>query len=184
VAEALDCYFTIERFARIRSPLSHGNTITREDVATIDALVDKLNENLTGVTAVRSRRNPSVVHLIEDDLSDLDQYVMDEKVTIKYMGTPYGLTDELQREFRGRVGPQLAGVTPAPPIDHVTQIDVDADNLRLRDVLANAVPLKGYNRIIWDAATKERKGGYYTGVNFFGPRVRAADGTLRFGLEP
>ena len=175
VAGGLDCYFTIEQLADTAthtSPLSVAEIVPTE-VESIDALVDKLNRDLEGVTATRSTSNPRVIHLVENALRQMNEYVMEREVTVDYTGNPHGLMVRLHEQLEGAVGPWTSGPIPAPPLDATTEISVSVEGKTLRDVLTGAVPLKDYSRFMWSAYVLEEDGLPYTGVNFLGPVAMA-----------
>lgn len=165
----LNCYFTIERLASTRdrrSPLDHEE-ITGGVVATTDALIAKLNAEMTGVTASRDKVNASIIHLTEDALLNMGGYDLNRKVSFKFQGTPWHMLDGLN-QFHPTIGPRYSGGIPPEPQDFSTQIEVDVHDEPLRQVLTSAVPLPGYNRIIWDASTTIRNNEIYTSILYYG----------------
>ena len=176
VCEELDCYYTVEQREGTRerlSPLENAEFLP-ESVATIDALVEKLRRDLPEVTVRRSTVRPQVIHLIETDLLEAGGYGMEQTVTLQYTGTPHGLTDTLGERLTG-IGRRSWGSFPIAVVDGVTEISVDVKDQPVRDVLTEAVPLKGYSRPMWDARTIRRDGGEFTGVNFYGPEDPPAE---------
>jgi hypothetical protein len=169
IGEKLNCYYTIERLGDTEekpSPLAVAE-VTDDDVETIDALVAKLNQELTGVTATRDETNRSVIHLNEDALQKVGGYDLSRKVTLNYKGDPYRMLGELNK-LDATVGPQTSFAFPNLGADSTTPVNVNAQDQPLRQVLTFAVPLDGYNRIIWVAITSSSDNKIYTGVRYYG----------------
>jgi hypothetical protein len=172
MGEALDCFFTFEDV-----PDSEGSlpwieyiAITPDsEIESIDDLVDKLNEELDGVTVVRSLAYPSVVHLIADVLMQ-EGYVMEDEVDVEYSGDIGSLPYHLGTLLDGRIGMPSGGPINGIPGDSVTQVDINVQNQSVRDVLTGAVPFNEYNRIPWESYPEQENGSSRVVVRYFGPR--------------
>ena len=174
IGKKLDCYFTIERLAGTRdrrSPLDHGE-ITPGDVATIDALIVRLNVEMAGVAASRDKLNEKVIHLTEDVLMKTKGYDLDRKVSFKCRGTPFQMLSGLN-QFYPNFGPRKMEAIPQNPRDSQdfsSEIQVDVQDVPLRQVLTSAVPPPRYHRILWDAmtSTSDQEKGIYTSIVYNG----------------
>lgn len=157
MGDQLDCYFTIEDRpipGTQAFPWISGIKDFEPDlnIATIDALVAKLDQELEGVQVVRSTKHPSVVHLTAEDL--LQQgYVMDQQVTTQYAGLlgelPNHLGTLLNGEIKTREWGSIQKARAGLFDDRTTEAVVDVQNEEVRDVLTGAVPLEGYSRVLW-----------------------------------
>lgn len=168
MGDKLNCYFTIERddTDTVESAFDEA-TVVQEDVDTLDGLVAKLNRELTGITASRDPSIPSVIHLVENRLK-VDGYVMERRVSLNYTGTPYGLLVQLRDQFGG-IGPRASGVGFYIQ-DPLTPVTANVQDVTVRQVLTGAVPLPGYNRIVWEASTRiDENNQSFTDVFFWGP---------------
>ena len=89
-AHKLDCYFTIENMSIGEEA---ANWIWVCDVkgvgdpSSIDDLIEKLSAKVKGVRIYRSKKNPVVVHIIDDRLEKLKDYPMPESVAIEFQGS-------------------------------------------------------------------------------------------------
>jgi hypothetical protein len=169
IGEKLNCYYTIERLADTKekdSPLSLTE-IVDDDVATIDALVTKLNRELPGVTAARDETNRSVIRLTEDALLKVDGYDLGRKITWKYQGDPYHMLVELNK-LVPTVGRPKMFAFPGIGLDVTTPVKVDVQDQPIRQVLTFALPLEGYNRILWVARMSNLQNQLYTDISYFG----------------
>lgn len=175
MADALDCYFTAERMAdspTYRSPIKVAY-IGPEEVTSIDALVDKVNNDVDGLTATRSGKFPKVIHLVEEALADIPGYAIEEVVTIEFSGTVDKLLLELGQLLDDRIRRVTGGGIPPDPLDALfddeTETEVDAEEEIVRDILTGAVPFEGYNRVLWSAATYLTNADHHVETTFLGP---------------
>jgi len=156
--DTMDCYFTVERLASStthRSP--YAALIEPEEVTSVNDLVDKLNEDVEGLTATRSSRSPKVIHLVDDALGTIPDYAIEQVITLEFSGTVDKLVIRLGEEFNGRIGRVKRGGIPPSEwdlmYDNETQATIDVENETIRNVLTTAVPLENYSRVLWGATT-------------------------------
>ena len=169
----LDCRFTVERIIETperKSALNAAAEVAKavNEAADVPALVASLTRTLQGVRVVRDQGCPSVIHLIEAPLEDAPGYALRDTVSLSFDGTPGGLVQRLTKSVPTLRHPRMTFL-PAPFEDYETKISVAADKRTVRAVLTDAVPLKGYNRIVWIAETELRGERPETWVRFLGP---------------
>lgn len=159
MGDVLDCYFTAERMANSvthSSPLDVA-VIQLDEVESIEDLVNKLNNDVEGLTATRSSRWPKVIHLVDDALGGIPDYAIEQVVTMEFSGTVDKLVIRLGEEFNGRIGRVKRGGIPPSEwdlmYDNETQATIDVENETVRNVLTSAVPLENYSRVLWGATT-------------------------------
>ena len=173
MGDALDCYFTVERMtstATYSSPLDVAD-IQPEWVNSIDALVAKLNNDVTGLSATRSTEWPNVVHLVDDALGAVSGYAIEEEVTLEFSGIVDELIPRLGQELDGLIGPpRMSGIPPGEfwLVDGETEAEVAVTDEVVRNVLTGAVPLQNYNRVLWGATTYISNGSHHVEVSFGG----------------
>ena len=174
--EQLDCHFTIERVGTApgdkihRSAFYRYNLTPDRNIKTSEALVQQLRREMKGVAVIQNTKNPAVIHLIEEPLLKIQDYVMDKKVDITYNGLIDKLAVELGKQVEG-IGPRRGALIGDVPGDFRTQVKVDAKNQTVREVLTECVPLKDYSRVLWDTRTWKKKDGQYkTIVRYHGLR--------------
>lgn len=188
MGDDLDCYFTIEdrpaRGTQAFPWIAYLKDFEPDfEVATIDALVAKLDQELDGVQVVRSTKFPSVVHLIAEDLL-VQGYPMVEQVTVQYEGLLRGLPDRLGTVLDGKIGSKDFGTIQEARAgmagDFRTETEIDVENALVRDILTGAVPLEGYKRFLWESGTFITDDSTVY-VKYFGHALTAED--LIFNLE-
>ncbi|MDQ2731829.1 MAG: hypothetical protein M3Y56_09240 [Armatimonadota bacterium] len=202
MAYKLDCYFTIEadRGADNHIPFFDMTVVPdREDVESVDALVAVLRQQLPAVTVVRSRDNSSVIHLIETSLEQDNSYLLDRKFDFTYSGVLGGLPNEIGNRFDGRLREPRGGAFGEDYNDWDTKVHIISNNTSIRDILTDHVPLTGYWRVLWIAATRPFGGKRETWLQYHGvPETRSffywnaashpsgtfADGELAYATEP
>jgi hypothetical protein len=173
MGERLNCFFTFEDDLDpdgAQPWIAYIEVTPDYDIETIEALVDALNEmeDLEGITIVRSETFPSVIHLKADILLQ-EGYVMDETVDVEYAGRIGLLPDHLGTLLEGRIR-ERKGIAIGEFTDVGTEIDLDVQDMTVRDVLTAAVPFDEYNYLLWEARREYWAEGEPIGVMYFGPR--------------
>ena len=178
--EELDCHFTIERMGfragiprKIRkkdpSPFHRYDLTLDPNINTVQALVEKLRREMRGIAVIQDTKKPLVIHLVEERLLKIQDYVMDKTVSITYSGLIDKLAAELGKHVPG-IESRRGGYIGQAMGDFHTQVEVDAKNQTVREVLTHCVPLKDYSRVLWDTSTWKKKDGQYkTSVQYHGP---------------
>ena len=168
----LDCHATVERAVdkdiEQWSPLVEA-VVVDEEVESVEELVKKLDEEIEGVDVSLGRSGGfPVVHLAQTELRKGDAYPLDRKLTINYAGTLGGLLDELEQRRTGiKFG--FPNVLPMRTrYDRDTRTAVNVADGTVRTALIDAVPLKGYNWLVFEAITYDRDGSPDTEVHYIG----------------
>lgn len=159
------CLFTIEfAYRSPNDPDSCPEFFSEEEkFASIEALLEELQKRVPYLTAVRDQKRPEIIHLIDRELLKRDDYVLNQPVTIDYVGNPDGLIPA--------IAPQIAGIDPRRLVedvasDEVSKITVHARNAPLRSVLTDYVPLTVYSNVIWQARTWLKPDSAVTGFRY------------------
>lgn len=144
-----------------------------EEVTSIDDLVEKLNNDVDGLTARRRSRWPKVIHLIDDKLGSVSGYAIEQEVTLELSGTVDKLVLQLGQTLDGRIG-RVQGAKLPPDdfeilFDNKTKATIDVGNEKVRNVLTSAVPLGNYSRVLWGAITYTTNSEHRVEVSFGGP---------------
>lgn len=187
MSERLDCYFTFEDLPVPGTTNTYPwiadikGFVPDLEITTIDALVAKLDQELEGVTVVRSTSYPSVVHLIAEAL--LQQgYVLEQAVTIEHSGSLGSLLDQLEMLTDGKIGRRTGGaIRPIVRFDDTTEVEVSVQNQTVRNVLTGAVPLQGYGRFLWESRRVEISGNPKIVVRYYGPPPKPEDFIVTLG---
>ncbi len=177
----LDCYLTVEMMPRKAvagepfpvSPFDASYLARSPAVKTIGQFAEKLQREMVGVRVTRDVAAPRVIHLVDEPLLKVEGYLMERKVGLDYSGSLGGVIVALEKKH-----PELGltsddGKTVG---DKVTRVQIAVENHTVREVLTNAVPLKGYQRVLWKSATSEKGEKHITRVLYSGP-----DSTLQKG---
>ena len=171
--ERLGCHFTLEMFYPPKfgsEPIYRLFIDDDPNVKSVDALLKKLSKDVKPMAFVRCVDNPSVIHVIDKRLLGLKGYAIEKKVTVKYRGTVDMLTAELYKLLGKRINRKGIGGMRDVFDDHVTVVSVNAKDRRVREVLTDCLPLKGYHTVLWRAETRTVDGKPYTTVQYFGAK--------------
>jgi len=169
--QRLDCHFTIERIFRPENPGAaiYGAWIMDDvEIRSLEQLIAKVSKEVKGITFVRNRKNPAVVHVIDQRLKELDDYPLEAKLDVSYSGMIGDLSDELEKHLDS-IGPRRGGVMSDAFDDHVTRVTVEAKNQQIRSILTDCVPLTHYGPRLWIAETRRVDGKTKTTVQYYGP---------------
>lgn len=176
----VDFYLTVERVFGVRSEgeLSPFDKLydfpEPPEIRTVDELARHLQATLTGIVVRRSQRNPKVLHLIEEPLTRQAGYALDQVADLRFSGKIGELPDALGKQVAG-LHTMDRGDWRTNSSDYVTRIDVEFKDRTVRDILTEAVPLKGYHRFLWRAQTYQQDGRWYTQVGYRGPEEPPED---------
>ena len=172
--DRFNCYFTIEEPVpfHIYYPYEQKYVLDKPPVASLGKLVEKLRKDLPDALIVPDSSNPKIIHIINKKLPATSGYPLDQLVTLSYQGGLDGLATAIGTQIKGAVELQLGGTTRDMLIgDTTTQVQVNVHELPVREVLTSAIPLTGYNRILWRALPSEtpKDGTYAMYLLFYGP---------------
>jgi hypothetical protein len=197
MGKRLDCYFTVENVGHAdtmeRSPNGElikrghpGNQILEArvnvdsgDVKDIDAMVSFLNKvsiewkdyepRTIHLLADKIERNKTIIRIRDAKLSEVDDYVLNKKVSIEYDGDPLGLIKLLSTQGL-LIEPQIGGTRFGRPggIDNGTPIKVSVKDKSIRDMFTECIPLAGYSRLIWSSYTAGTAKSPVVTVSFYG----------------
>ena len=189
IGAKLGCHFTLEyqdyavtgRMPRLFEVVSNDLS-----VASMPALLAKLGRDVPGYSVTQNAKNPMVVHIIERRLEEKNDYVLNQRVTLRYSGN---LVACVVKDAQGRnivkgqglvtaIGEKLGGIQSGPPSqdgreafdDCVTRVKVDVKSKPVRDTLTDSIPLENYKVILWRAVTTRGDGQTNVLVQFYGPR--------------
>lgn len=170
--KSLGCHFTIEILVReLDDPKSSSRFFVDDDkeVKTVDEVIDKASKKTEGLIFVKNKNNPQIVHVIDDDLRKIPGYAIDQKMDLKYSGFLDEISKAIETKFPA-LGPRRSGDLAKFLIaDPVTEIEIDAKDQVVRDILTDCVPLKGYSPLLWRAETERAEGKGKTIVQYYGP---------------
>jgi len=170
--KSLGCHFTIEILVRgLDDPKSSSQFFVDDDkeVNTVDAVIDKVSKNMKGFTFVKNKKNPQVVHVIDDDLRKISAYPIDQKMDLEYSGFLAEMSEAIEKTYP-TLGPRRSGEVSQFLIgDPKTKVEVDVKDTTVRDILTDCVPLKGYQPLLWRAETEQAKGKHKTILQYYGP---------------
>lgn len=180
----LGCYFTVERADHVIRHPGRGPSFWRSAyylegdtrITSVDALVEKLRREMKGMRIVRNRTRSNAFHLIDEELLKLDQYPSERKVDLQFAGEIRHLPYSLQEAVPG-IGPVDWGGGPGHPPngspealrDVTTRVNVTAKGEKVRSILTDCVPLKGYCPVLWLAQTHIDGKKHRTYVSYHGP---------------
>lgn len=168
--EQFACHFTFENLAETEEFLPALNLaiadIPKQDVRTVDELIEKLRKDLDGVTIERTPGYPNVIRIVETQLLKMTGYDIDKKISLTYSGTPMGMLYKIHELVPGIVAKE-GGALPLILGDFRTSIQMDVKETSIRFVLTKAVPLTKDRIFLWEATTYQRKDGLSSEIFYF-----------------
>src|SRR5581483_1177646 len=155
-----DCYFAIEEQGRVplNGPERCAHTRWFPSLGTkekdLQEFLVSLNKALVGATAFRLSPESKVIYIAKRETITDPRYAMNLKVSIRYKGVPSLLLDELNK-VSGKIGRPNFGTIGERQGDLESHIGVDSQDLTVRQVLTDYLPLSKYHRLLWVAETNE-----------------------------
>ena len=187
MGKKLDCFFTIERddrgphrltnFRKL-SLLSTAHINDNQQITSVEGLTIKLKKIFPKAefsTSKHAGDNALVLHITDASLMESQNYVLNQKLSIKYSGSLKDLSDAIGLKLQNRIGsPQTFTLQELArgDSDSTTKITVQCENKTIRDTLTDAVPKSQDNRILWDAEAVTHDRGEVVEVKYFRPIVR------------
>lgn len=155
-AKKYSCKFTIEQvngtMNRYRPVKIQADAVTDLEADSVRGLVSQLNERVDGFRFVQNEKNPQVVHIIEDRLSEVESYAIDQRISIEFSGTPDRLLFALG-EILPNAKPRTGGDIKQVYGDNVTKVKSNSKDQKVRDILTDCSSWKEERPIIWRAET-------------------------------
>ncbi len=157
LAAEINCSFTFEylNHADPTKNLSHLEYhYEGQRFGSISELIEELPAIMPGYTIIRDEHDRTVVHLIDKDLTTLDDYALDKKISLKYEGL---LDDAIQQ--CAKLGPKIYLTTSAGSFiffEWDSHVKIDAETQTMRQILTQAAGRDQIGRILWHSRTAKR----------------------------
>jgi hypothetical protein len=168
-----DCYFTVEEGWTEGSPMNAFSTAPvrlPSETANIKQILDDVTKQVPNLRFEITRRDRPVIHVIDRRLDGQSGYALGMTLqSYAFTGTTGELIADLAKQGIPVVPQTLFPVGRAIAADMSTRMTIKSSSLTVRRFLSDFIPLAGYSRVIWTAATK-LGGRAETAVNFKGPR--------------
>ncbi len=178
--QRLDCFFTFEYFSTRKGPIKGLAAISRTTpfkMNSVEELADFLRKSLNEVDVVVRKSQPPVIHLKDARLVKASDYPLDQKVTLSYQGSLADLGASIhqhQATFNTAQWYAFNDLTN----DDKTIVKLTEITGTVRDLLTDAVPLKGYSRFLWRTRTTKSKDGQWDSqVQYYGPQEHLKEKT-------
>jgi hypothetical protein len=168
-----DCYFTLEEGWEEGSAMNAFSTSRVRlagETTSLKQALDDVAKQVPNLRFEMAQRDRPIIHAIDKRLDKQSRYALGMTVpSYEFSGTTGELIADLAK--RGiPIAPQTVfAVGRTIATDLSTRMTIKASGLTVRRLLSDFLPLKGYSRVIWTAATKLGSGAE-TVVNFKGPR--------------
>lgn len=173
LGEKYRCYFTIET---VRRSMGRVDLLVLSNAGppSLDVLLQYLRSHVAPFVVVTNCANARIVHLVEQPLATNSMYLLERRATMSFLGNLPGRDGLL-----GSLGQRIGGVEQMFTIsgaadqlqDHETRVSVQAVETEVRVLLAGALPLSQYNRVLWYASTRfDDYGAPWTYIQFYGKR--------------
>jgi hypothetical protein len=180
--DKLDCHFTLEavRLTDVGYDCRcyHSSWDGEKLPETKAELINLLRRGLKDTDVVVDKRNPQIIHIVEKPPEEYRSYPLTKIVTVDFEGTAPALVDRLVMNASSlklkRMFSIMAG--RVPPHDYGTPVKVAAKDATVRDVLTQAIPTKGYARLLWTATSYHGSdSNWQTDIHLHGAQVVKAD---------
>src|SRR5581483_609928 len=152
----LDCYFAIEEWDTTlpvngpqRAAYSRWFTAIKGPYKDVNGLVESLNKALIAAKAFRVSPDSNIVFIVREQALRDQRYVMNQKASLKYNGTPSGCLKKISPSLSV---PRIV-TFGVPQGDWKTQIAIDAIDLPVRSIVTDYLPLSQYPRLLWVSET-------------------------------
>lgn len=173
MGKLLDCHFTFEMVWPKDDASVYSLHISDDgNIRSIDDLIENMSRDVPAMKFEKSTVNPRIVHVIDKDLIQREDYALPTRVTLKYSGGIDMLAEELQKQVpsidRKRIGSWRTVFD-----DHTTKVTVEVKDQPIRRVLTECVPLENYHVFLWRAQTRISNDEAHTTLQYYGPVPRS-----------
>ncbi len=149
LAEGSNIYslkFSIERDERMNKPGSDLQSLLVDkkvepvpNGTDVETFLKLLAVRLPDATFSRDPSEAQWVHVVENTLDKDPNYIMNQKLTLKFEGTLDGLLELLKKDSNGKLAKSLQGSTPGPGIGHPEAVKLDVTDCSYREIITKAV---------------------------------------------
>lgn len=173
LARRYDCYFTLEEGWEEGSATNAFSTSRVRLLAETTSLKQALDDLVKQVPNLRfemAHKDRPIIHAIDKRLDRQSRYALGMTIqSYAFTGTTGELIGDLAKRGIPILPQTVFPIGRAITIDPSTRITIKSSGLTIRRLLSDFLPLQGYSRVIWTAATKLVPGAE-TVVNFKGLR--------------
>ena len=169
-----DCYFTVEegwQEAEAVNAFSTALVGRPAETGTLQQALDQIAKYVPSLRfELRQQKDRPIVHVIDKRLDGQGGYALARVIeSYEFSGTTGGLVADLGKRGIAISSQTVFAIGRPLAFDRDTRVTVKAAGLTVRRILSDGIPLKGYSRVIWTAATK-LSAGAGTVVTFKGAR--------------
>ncbi len=158
IGNKLVCYFTLEYTSyELAGHLSriYSNVTNETSIPTVQIFMSHLRQELPGFNIEQDSKEPRIIHIIEQSLATNQNYVLNQRISLKYAGelcgcdimdasgkrltSGKGLVDSISTEIEGLA----TGYDEQGALDDCqTRVKINAVNETLRNILSEGLPLE------------------------------------------
>jgi hypothetical protein len=152
-----ECYFTIEE-GFVEDEPENGLELQilprDQQYSELKTEMAALNQKLPNITYEVDDKNPRIVHIIDVRLRQQSNYPLNRTIsTINYNGHLEGLIAVIRKKGIPISGPRLMTFADMRSVDLKTIVQIQGQELTVRNALTNFIKLEGRSRILWTART-------------------------------
>jgi hypothetical protein len=127
--------------------------VSEAEVTSLDELISKLKNDLDEVTIIRSPGTPPVIRLVETSLAKMEDYPLDQKITLTFSGQFWELGNQIKDRLPN-VEAKLYGTIPDPGLeDPLAEVQVSVTQESVITLMNRAAPRTSERWILWGAET-------------------------------
>jgi len=162
MGEAYNCYFTVEAAWTNGEPANQMESyliFLPQDKKDLRSTLEYLQQKVPNFTYIANSSNRRIFHIIDARLSKQEGYGLTHVLkSVRFSGLVRDLPDFINKQGAtvGKAG--MIDTRDASVQDFSTTVKVQGQNLQVRSLLSNYLPLEKRDRIIWIARTKLGKG--------------------------
>jgi hypothetical protein len=152
-----DCFFTIEEAWKeddlTDSVINHWLPRAAQQTSLIEEL-EQVRQIVPNFVYEIDQAHPRIVHIKDERLAQQKDYALEEVIkSIAFTGKLPDLVSEINRQGVRVSAPLITFNNET--LDYNTIVQVKGEDLKVREVLSNFIPLEGRgSRILWIARTK------------------------------
>jgi len=152
-----NCYFTIESAWTDENPksLEYSEINVSEEKDGLQSNLSYLQQTLPNFTYLINESNNRIIHIVDTRLLKQKNYGLTMVMkNVDFSGLLWQLPDYIGKQGFPVIKETVFGTVEGAGVDFTTVVKVTGDNLQVRDVLSNYIPLDERGRILWIARTK------------------------------
>ncbi len=172
VCYVMDWHYTLELDQEYDNKNHPANIHWDRTLVRLEDFISEFNEKVQGYVALKHPKRDDCVHIVNSELLKDKTYSLNQRLTLQFEGPLICLRQRLTKRLPDLITPTAYSIHLGWD-DEDTLVKIDANQMVVRDLVTDCLPIKDYEVILWRSSREPHPsipGKHYVPIQFRGTR--------------